>query len=130
MLASKAVANALHAFVEIGGGGAARLNADHAALWLHLLEDFRDVGADLVIVRPDIGNPQILVLRQNVGIEGEHRDAGFLGGLQRRQDRHGIGRRHGNAGDAFGDEILHDLHLLVTAAVFARADILALECVA
>ncbi len=38
-----------------------------------------------------------------------------------------VGRRDRDAVDALGDQILHDLHLLVAAAMLAGADIHALE---
>ena len=46
-----------------------------------------------------------------------------------KRDRHGrrVGRRHGDAVDLLGHEILHDLHLLVAAAMLAGADIHAFE---
>ena len=55
-------------------------------------------------------------------------NAGVLGGLQRH--RHAAAALDGDDGDAvhlLGDEILHDLHLLVAAAVLAGADIHAFE---
>ena len=43
--------------------------------------------------------------------------------------RHGrrVGRRHGDAVDALGDQVADDLHLLVAAAMLAGADVQALD---
>ena len=90
----------------------------------HLLAD---VGADLVVVRADIGEAQPLVLGQQVRIPGQDRDAGGLGALQRIGDGGRIGGRDRDAVDLLGDQVGHDLGLLVAAAMFARADVEALD---
>ena len=81
---------------------------------------FARFDADVVVVRADIGDAELLVLRQKVGVPGQHRDAGFLGAraatLAMAAALAGGDR---DAVDALGDQVGHDLHLLVTAAVLA-----------
>ena len=62
--ARERVADALHALVVVGRRGAARLDADRAALRLDLLRELGEVDADVVVVRADIGDAQRLVLRR------------------------------------------------------------------
>ena len=125
--ARQLVADALHALVVVGRRGAAGLDADGAAIGLDRLGELGEVGADLVVVGADIGHAEILVLGQQVGVPGQNRDAGFLGGLQR--NRHGgrVRRRHGDAIHLLGHEVLDDRDLFVTAAMLAGADVHALE---
>ena len=49
---------------------------------LIFMHELGEVDADLVVVRADIGDAQILVLGQQVGVPGEHRNAGVLGRLR------------------------------------------------
>ena len=98
-------------------------------LRLDLLRELREVDADVVVVRADIGDAQVLALRQEVGVPGEHRDAGFLGRRQHARHRGGVGGRDRDAVDALGDQVGDDLDLLVTAAVLGRAGEEALDLV-
>ncbi len=117
----------MHALVVIGRRGATRLDADRAALRLDLLRELGEIDADLIIVRPDIGEAQRLVLGEQVGVPGEHGDLGGARTLQSGGDRGRVGRRHGNAVDLLGDQIGDDLCLLVAAAVLAGTDIEAFD---
>src|SRR5581483_3477027 len=127
--AAERVANALHALVVVGRSHATRLDADLAALRLDLLDELRDVHADLIVVRADVGETQVLVLRQKVGVPGQDRDALFLRRRKNARHRGGVGRRHANAVDALRDQVGDDLRFLVTAAVLAGAGEEALDLV-
>jgi len=107
----------------VGRRSAARLDADSAAVRLDLHGECREVGADLIVVGADIGQAQVLVLGQHVGIPGQNRNAGILCRLKGHRHGSGVGHGHGNAIDLLGHEILHDLDLFVAAAVLAGADI-------
>ena len=127
LLARERVADALHALVVVRGRGAARLDADRAALRLDLLHALGEVDADVVVVRADVGDAQRLVLVQQVAVPGQDRDAGLLRLLQAPRHRGGVRGADGDAVDLLGDQVVDDLHLLLAAAVLAGADILALE---
>jgi hypothetical protein len=71
---------------------------------------------------------QALVLFEQVGVPGQHRNAGLLGFDKLLAHRRGVGRRDRHAVDLLGDQVGDDLHLLVAAAVLAGADVEALDC--
>ena len=97
---------------------------------LMLLRQLGEVDADVVVLGADIGDPQRLVLVEQVAVPGQHGDAGLLGLLQRLAHGSGVGRADGDAVDLLGDQVEHDLDLLLAAAMLAGADILALELAA
>ena len=111
----------------VGRRRAARLDADRAALGLDLHDHLGDVDADVVIVRADIGGAQALVLRQEIGVPGQHRDIVRGRALERVGHRRRVGRRDADAVDLLGDEVGDDLRFLVAAAMFAGADVEALD---
>ena len=127
LAAGQRVADALHALVVVGRRGAARLDADRAALRLDLLRELREVDADIVVVRADIGDAQRLVL----GRAGRSprsapecrppwppRSALPMAGAFDGEPRC---RR------PLGDQVVDDLHLLLAAAMLAGADVEALD---
>src|SRR5262249_15812334 len=124
--AAESVADALQALVVIGRRGAAGLQADLAAARLLGLGDLRQIDADVVVVRADEPRAILLVLRQQVGVPGQRRNARVLGGLERHGHRRRVRRRHGDAVDALADQVLDDLNLL-RLRVLGRADIDALD---
>jgi len=66
----------------VGGRSATGLDADAAAVRLHLLDDLREVYADIVVLGADIGGAQIGILRQEITVPGEYGNAGILGRLK------------------------------------------------
>jgi hypothetical protein len=103
----------------VRGRRTAGLDADRPALRLDRLRDLREVHADVVVLRADVGDAQRLVLLEQVAVPGQHRDAGGLGLLQRPAHGGRVGRRDGDAVDLAGDQVVHDLDLLLAAAVLA-----------
>src|SRR5262249_43546778 len=94
---------------------------------LDLHRELGEIDADLVIVGADVRDAQVLAVGQEVRVPGQNRDLGFLGCLQCNGHGCRIRRRHRNAVDLLGDQVLHDRDLLVATAVFTRADVHALE---
>ena len=86
-------------------------------------DELREVDADVVVLGADIGDAQGLVLVEQVAVPGQHGNARRLGLLQRLAHRGGVGRAHRDAVDLLGDQVEHDLDLLLAAAMLAGADI-------
>ena len=126
LLAGERVAGSSGTLVDVGGRRIAEQQADIAALGLQLLQLLRELLAEFVLVRPDIGGAQIAVLVEEVGIGGDDRDR-RLAPPQHLRDRRRVRRRDGHGGDALGQEIVDDLDFTRLVGRRRGAGVIALE---